>query len=110
MSDEGAPVAEVSSEGGTPSGTAGPEGTGRIVTLLGAVDGALLALWLNLLFFHAYGEGYPVEVTTFVLFSAFAFGGMAIADRFGPRALKPLGLGLGGLLALTLLTLVVLMG
>ncbi|MEO0326044.1 MAG: hypothetical protein AAF447_24055 [Myxococcota bacterium] len=82
----------------------------RALTLLGAIDGAVLALWLNLLFFHGYGEGYPVEVTTFVLFSAGAFAGMAIADRYGMRALRPLGLGLGVLLALTLLTLVVLMG
>ncbi len=89
----------------------GPRAEGRrVVTLLGAVDGALLALWLNLLFFHAYGEGYPVEITTFVLFSAGAFGGMAIADRYGTRALRPLGLALGVLLSLTLLTLVVLMG
>ncbi|MEM1416176.1 MAG: hypothetical protein AAGH15_14815 [Myxococcota bacterium] len=82
----------------------------RTVTILGWVDGALFALWLNLLLFHAVGEGYPVEVTTFVLFTAGAFGGMAIADRFGRRALRPLALGLGALLALTLLTLVALMG
>lgn len=72
----------------------------RWTTAFGWIAGGALGLVLNYGLSRAFGEGYPVTVTTFVAFLAGAFGGMAAADRWGARGFKPLGIAAGVLLAL----------
>jgi peptidoglycan/LPS O-acetylase OafA/YrhL len=76
----------------------------RMTTALGWVAGGSAGMLLNYALFLAFsdesGQGYPVVPTTFALFVAGAFGGMAIADRGGERVFRPLGIAAGVLLAL----------
>lgn len=74
----------------------------RWATAFGWIAGGSLGLMLNYGLARAFGEGYPVTLTTFVAFLAGAFGGMAVADRLGARAFKPLGIAAGVLLAVFL--------
>lgn len=76
----------------------------RLGTVLGWFAGALALLLVNFFAFHAYGEGYPVEPTSFAAVVVGAFGGMALADRLGPKAPKVLGLLVGFLLGAAVLT------
>lgn len=82
------------------------DGRSRLTTVFGWLAGGTLGLLVNYGIFLAVGEGYPTTYTTFGLFLAGAFGGMALSDRLGPRGFKPLALAAGVLLAV-LLTLVV---
>ena len=70
----------------------------RLTTVFGWIAGGSLGLLVNYAFFLAYGEGYPVTPTTFVLFLGGAFGGMSLADKLGPRGFTPLGNAAGVLL------------
>ena len=80
----------------------------RLTTVFGWIAGGSLGLLLNYLaIILVADERYPTVPTTFVLFVLGAFGGMALADRGGERAFRPLGIAAGVLLA-TFLTLVVL--
>lgn len=76
----------------------------RSTTALGWVAGGSAGMLLNYLLFLAIaddtGAGYPVVPTTFVLFVAGAFGGMAVADRGGEKMFRPLGIAAGVLLSL----------
>lgn len=72
----------------------------RLATAFGWVAGGAVGLLVNYGLLHAFGEGYPVTWTTFALFLLGAFGGMAVADRLGPRGFKPLGIAAGVVLAL----------
>ena len=78
----------------------------RLTTAFGWIAGGSAGLLLNYLAFLAIadesGAGYPTVPTTFVLFVAGAFGGMAIADRGGEKAFRPLGIAAGILLSLFL--------
>ena len=78
----------------------------RLSTVFGWVAGGSLGLLVNYAIFLAVsdesGQGYPTVPTTFVLFLLGAFGGMAVADRAGDRAFRPLGIAAGILLALFL--------
>ena len=84
--------------------------TNRTGTVLGWLAGALALLLVNFFAYHAYGEGYPVEPTSFVAVVAGAFAGMAIADRLGARATKVLGLAVGFLLAAGTITAFIVLG
>ena len=64
----------------------------RLTTVFGWIAGGSLGLLVNYALFLAYGEGYPVTPTTFVLFLGGAFGGMSLADKLGPRGFTPLGI------------------
>lgn len=70
----------------------------RLTTVFGWIAGGSLGLLINYALFLAYGEGYPVTPTTFVLFLGGAFGGMSLADKLGPRGFTPLGIAAGVLL------------
>ena len=72
----------------------------RATTIFGWTAGGTLGLLLNYGLFLAVGPSYPVVPTTFVLFIAGCFGGMALADRLGERGFKVLGLAAGILVAL----------
>lgn len=72
----------------------------RLATAFGWVAGGAVGLLLNYGLLLAVGDAYPTTWTTFVLFLLGAFAGMALADRLGPRAFKPLGVAAGVLLAL----------
>jgi hypothetical protein len=78
----------------------------RLSTVFGWVAGGSLGLLINYVLFllvsDEAGQGYPTVPTTFVLFVAGAFGGMAVADRAGDRAFRPLGIAAGILLSLFL--------
>jgi hypothetical protein len=74
----------------------------RLTTAFGWVAGVCLGVLLNGLVFRLVGDGYPQIPTTFVAVVAGAFGGMAIADRAGPRGFAPLGIAAGVLLAIVL--------
>jgi len=76
----------------------------RLGVVLGWVAGALALLLLNFFAYHRYGDGYPVEPTSFGAVVVGAFGGMAIADRLGARAPKVLGMVVGLLLATATIT------
>jgi len=76
----------------------------RLGTVLGWVAGALALLLANFFVYHGYGDGYPVEPTSFAAVVIGAFGGMALADRLGARAPKVLGLLVGLLLGAATLT------
>ncbi len=76
----------------------------KLGTVLGWLAGALALLLANFFAFHAYGDGYPVEPTSFAAVVVGAFGGMALADRLGARAPKILGLVVGVLLGAAVLT------
>lgn len=76
----------------------------RLGTILGWLAGALALLLANFFAYQAYGDGYPVEPTSFVAVVVGAFGGMAVADRLGARAPKILGLLVGFLLGAAVLT------
>ena len=79
----------------------------RATTVLGWLVGGLSGFLLNYLIYRLVGPSYPTAITTFVLFAGGAFGGMAAADRLGPRAVKWLGISAGTLLALILILLFV---
>jgi VIT1/CCC1 family predicted Fe2+/Mn2+ transporter len=72
----------------------------RIATVFGWIAGGALGLLVNYCIFLAVGESYPTTYTTFALFILGAFGGMAAADRLGPRAFKVLGIAAGVIFAL----------
>jgi len=74
----------------------------RAATALGWIAGGSLGLLLNYALFFAVGPSYPTVPTTFAAFVLFAFGGMALADRLGERALRVLGPAAGVLFALFL--------
>lgn len=74
----------------------------RLSTVFGWLAGGSLGVLLNYAVWRLVGEGYPVTYTTFLFFIPGAFGGMALADRLGPKAFKPLGLLAGVLFALFL--------
>ncbi|MBO6936148.1 MAG: hypothetical protein JJ863_14295 [Deltaproteobacteria bacterium] len=76
----------------------------KLGTVLGWLAGALALLLVNFFAYHSYGDGYPVEPTSFGAVVVGAFGGMAIADRLGARAPKILGLTVGLLLGAAALT------
>jgi hypothetical protein len=78
--------------------------TSRLGVVLGWIAGALALLLANFFAYHAYGEGYPVEPTSFAAVVVGAFGGMALADRLGTRAPRVLGLLVGLLLATATVT------
>lgn len=86
-----------------PKAEEGPK-TSRLGIVLGWIAGALALLLVNFFAFHGYGEGYPVEPTSFAAVVIGAFGGMALAERLGPRAPKLLGLTVGLLLATATVT------
>jgi hypothetical protein len=72
----------------------------RLTTAFGWLAGGSLGLLVNYGLFLALGESWPTVPTTFVLFLAGAFGGMALADRLGARGFRPLGIAAGVLLSL----------
>lgn len=74
----------------------------RLTTAFGWVAGVCAGVLLNGLVFRIVGDGYPQIPTTFVAVVAGAFGGMAIADRAGPKGFGPLGVVAGLLLVLVL--------
>ncbi|MEC7525096.1 MAG: hypothetical protein VYE22_34760 [Myxococcota bacterium] len=71
----------------------------RYATAFGWVAGGALGLLTNWGLSLAVGDSYPVTWTTFALFLVGAFGGMALADRLGPKGFQPLGIAAGVLLA-----------
>lgn len=75
----------------------------RAATVLGWIAGGSAGLLLNYVGFLLVGPAYPVVPTTFALFVAGAFGGMAVADRVGHRGFKALGITAGVLLAIVVL-------
>ena len=77
-----------------------PETERRLTTVFGWVAGGSLAILVNYGVLRAVGEGYPVVPTTFALFLAGAFGGMALGDRLGPRGFRILGIAAGVLFTL----------
>jgi hypothetical protein len=78
----------------------------RLSTVFGWIAGGSLGLLLNyalfLLVSDEAGRGYPTVPTTFALFVIGAFAGMAVADRGGDKAFRPLGIAAGILLTLFL--------
>lgn len=66
-----------------------------------------MGLLLNYPLYLAFGEKYPKEPTTFVLFVAGAMLGMRVSDRMGPSGFRPLGVAAGvsltGILVLLIL-------
>jgi hypothetical protein len=78
----------------------------RLATVFGWIAGGSLALLANYGAYLAIGPGYPLIASTFVLFLLGAFGGMAVADRLGERAFRPLGIAAGVLLALAAVAVV----
>lgn len=82
----------------------------RLATILGGGVGGGLGILVNYFLFAAFGEAYPVGPTSFGLFVVGAFGGMALADRLGKKALKVMGITAGVLLSLAVITAVVLSG
>jgi hypothetical protein len=82
----------------TPEGTKA-ERKKRMTTAFGWIAGGSLGLLANYPMYIALGESYPKGPTAFVAFVAGAFGGMALADRLGPRGFRPLGIAAGVLLS-----------
>ena len=78
------------------------EGRQRMASAFGWLAGGNLGVLTNFAIMQAWGETYPVTYTTFGLFIVGAFGGIALADRLGPRGFRPLGIVAGVLMALTL--------
>ncbi|MCB9597764.1 MAG: hypothetical protein H6719_33915 [Sandaracinaceae bacterium] len=72
----------------------------KLTTAFGWIAGGSLGVLSNWGLSVAFGEGYPVTWTTFVLFLAGAFGGMFLADRLGTKGFRPLGIAAGILFAL----------
>lgn len=70
-------------------------------TVLGWTAGGLLGILVNFALYAALGETLPLPITTFGLFVAGAFAGMAVSDRLGERAFRTLAVATGILLALT---------
>ncbi|MFO0693509.1 MAG: hypothetical protein U0230_08135 [Polyangiales bacterium] len=77
----------------------------RAGTVLGWLAGGALALLLDYGLASLVGPSYPTGITTFVLLAAFMFGGMAVADRLGPKAVRILGPVAGVLVAVVLVVL-----
>lgn len=103
-----AEVAEANTEvavpkaGGVDPGAEANRTRQRLSTVFGWLAGGSLGVLINFGIWQLVGEGYPVTYTTFAFFIPGAFGGMALADRWGPKAFKPLGLLAGVLFALFL--------
>ena len=74
----------------------------RIVTGLGWVSGGVAALMLNYVVYYVWGDGYPVQPTSFVAFVLGAFGGMALGDRLGEKGFRAMGVATGVVLAVAL--------
>jgi hypothetical protein len=94
----------------TESGETGRAARNPVGTVLGWVAGALALLIVNFASYQAVGEGYPVELTSFAAVVAGGFGGMAVADRLGPRATRVLGAVVGVLLAVVVVALFLILG
>lgn len=82
----------------------------QLAAVLGGCVGGGLAILCNYFIYAAVGAAYPAGLTSFVLFALGAFGGMALADRLGKKALKVMGIAAGILISLTLLTVLLLAG
>ena len=75
----------------------------RLTTMFGWVAGGSAGVLINWGAYNLFGggdSGYPVTLTTFVLFLAGAFGGMFLADRMGAAGFRPLGIAAGILFAI----------
>ena len=82
----------------------------QISTALGAIIGGILGALLNYFVYSAVGPEYPISPTTFVVFAAGAFGGMAIADKLGKKSFKVMAMAAGLLFALLILALMIFTG
>ncbi len=79
---------------------ASTEPSRRALITLGWSAGGGVGMTLNYAGFMILGDGPWVAPGTFVLFSVGAFGGMAAAERLGPRWIRGLGLVAGVFLSL----------
>lgn len=82
----------------------------QLSAVLGGCVGGGLAILSNYFVYEAVGPDYPAGLTSFVFFALGAFGGMALSDRLGKKALKVMGIAAGILISLTLLTVLLLAG
>jgi hypothetical protein len=84
----------------TKSAQGGNERTrARLATAFGWIAGGALGLLANWGIYALVGPSYPTTYTTFGFFLVGAFGGMALADRLGPRGFRPLAIAAGVLFA-----------
>ncbi len=78
-------------------------------TVLGWISGSGTGLLLSFIAYHSI-DGMPVGPVVFGALVAGAFGGMALADRLGERAIRVLGIWTGCIAAAALLIVMVLGG
>ena len=78
----------------------------KVQTMLAGAAGGSLGFLINYGLYLVFGENYPKEPTTFALFAAGAFVGMAVSDSFGGRAFRAIAWSASVLLTLTLMLVV----
>lgn len=67
---------------------------------LGWINGVLVALVIDFALYSLLGESYPQGPATVLLFAIFALSGAKLSERLGRRALRPMAIALGIMLAL----------
>ncbi len=74
--------------------------TSNTAIALGWINGVLVALVIDFALYSVMGDSYPQGPATVVLFAIFALTGANLAERMGKRALRPMALAAGMLIAL----------
>ncbi len=72
----------------------------QMALVLGGAVGGGIGVLLNYFLYAAFGADYPVGPTSFGLFALGAFGGMALSEKLGKRALKIMAIAAGILVSL----------
>lgn len=76
-----------------------PTSTPTLALVLGWINGVLIALVLDFALYSVLGPSYPQGPATVLLFAIFALSGAKLAERMGARALHPMAIATGILVA-----------
>lgn len=77
-----------------------PQPTSNVAVALGWINGVLIALVIDFALYNVMGDVYPQGPATVLLFAIFALTGAKLAERLGRKALRPMAIAAGVLIAL----------
>lgn len=76
-----------------------PALTDNFAIVLGWINGVLLALPLDFALYSVLGDSYPQGPATVLVLGIFALSGAKLGERFGARAVRPMAIALGIMVA-----------